>query len=132
MVPRAQAWQHAYALHVLIQCEADHARLTASARQCRASKADAAARLGAQRASEWSRAADLCEQAARMVEDAGADGDDKARRRLLAGCQHQTMMIALGSVIPAVAESSAEDLQRTLQEIDEEPSQLPEVTDHYL
>jgi len=59
-----------------------------------------------------------------MVEDAWADGDDdgddKAQRRLLAGCQHQTMMIALGSVITAVAESSAEDLQRTLQETDEE------------
>lgn len=114
MVPRAQAWQHAYALHVLIQCEADHARLTAAARQCRASMADATARLGAQRAGEWSRAADLCEQAAQMVEDAGAASDDKARRRLLAGCQHQTMMIVLGSVIPAVAETSAEDLQRTL------------------
>jgi hypothetical protein len=48
-----------------------------------------------------------------------------------ASVQHQTMMIALGSVIPAVAESSAEDLQRALREIDEEPSQLPEVIVHY-
>jgi hypothetical protein len=47
-----------------------------------------------------------------MAEDGGATADDKARRRLLAGCQHQTMIIALGSVIPGVAESSAEDLQR--------------------
>ena len=89
MVPRAQAWQHAYALNVIVQCEADHARLTAAASQCRASIADAAARLGAQRACEWSRAADLCDQAARMVEDAGAIGDDKARRRLLAGSNWQ-------------------------------------------
>ncbi|MFY9929221.1 MAG: hypothetical protein WAK82_14550 [Streptosporangiaceae bacterium] len=37
MVPRAQAWQHAYALDVLVQCEADHARLTAASHQCRAS-----------------------------------------------------------------------------------------------
>ncbi|MFY9929222.1 MAG: hypothetical protein WAK82_14555 [Streptosporangiaceae bacterium] len=57
-----------------------------------------------------------------MVKDAGAIGDDKARWRLLAGCQHQTMMIALGSVIPGVAESSTEDLQHTLREIDEETS----------
>jgi hypothetical protein len=120
MVPRAEAWQHAYALHVLVQCEANHARLKAAGRECRAGLADAAAKLGAQRAQEWSRAADLCEQAARMVEEAEAIGDDKARRRLLAGCQHQTMMIALGSVIPAVAESSAEDLRRALREIDEE------------
>lgn len=132
MVPRAQAWQHAYALHVLVQCEADHARLTAAGRQCRASMADAVAWLGAQRASEWSRAANLCDQAARMAADAGAIGDDKARRRLLAGCQHQTMIIALGSVIPAVAESSAEDLQQALREIDEEPPELSEVMAHYV
>ena len=124
MVPRAQAWQHAYALNVLVQCEADHARLTAAARQCRAGIADTAARLGAQRACEWSRAADLSEQAARMVGDAGAISDDKARRRLLASCQHQTMMIALGSVIPAVAESSADDLRHALREIDEEGASL--------
>jgi hypothetical protein len=127
MVPRAQAWQHAYALHVLVQCEADHARLTAAARKCRAGITDAAARLGAYRAREWSRAADLCEQAARMVEDAGAIGDDKARRRLLAGCQHQTMMIALGSVIPAVAESSAEDLRRALREAEDLRRALREI-----
>jgi hypothetical protein len=35
MVPRSEAWQHAYALHVLGACDADHARLTAAARQCR-------------------------------------------------------------------------------------------------
>lgn len=127
MVPRAQAWQHAYALHVLVQCEADHARLTAAARKCRAGITDAAARLEAYRAREWSRAADLFEQAARMVEDAGAIGDDKARRRLLAGCQHQTMMIALGSVIPAVAESSAEDLCRALREAEDLRRALREI-----
>ena len=100
--------------------DADYARLTAAAHPCLVGGAAAAARLGTQRASERSRAADLYDQAVRMVEDAGAIGDDKARRRLLAGCQQQAMMmIALGSVTPAVAESSAEDLRRALQEIDE-------------
>jgi hypothetical protein len=37
------------------------------------------------------------------------------------------MMIALGSVIPSVTESSAEDLQHALHQIDEEPSELSEV-----
>jgi hypothetical protein len=55
-----------------------------------------------------------------MVEDAGAVGDGKARRRLVASCQHEGMVIALG-VIPGVAENSAADLIETLREIDEEP-----------
>jgi hypothetical protein len=52
MVPRAQAWQHAYALHVLVQCEADHARLAAAGRQCRAGMADASA-MPARSAARW-------------------------------------------------------------------------------
>ena len=121
VVPRYHAWQHLYALLVLIHCEADHARLMAAARQCRAEVADPQARLWEERIAELSHAADLCEQAAKMVEDAGAVSDDKARRRLLAGCDHQAMMITVGSAIPAVAESSTEGLCRALEEIDEEP-----------
>jgi hypothetical protein len=57
MVPRSQAWQHLYALLVLIHCEADHARLMAAARQCRAEVADPRARLWEERIAELSRAA---------------------------------------------------------------------------
>jgi cytochrome c553 len=117
--PRAQAWQHAYALLVLIHCDADYPRLAAAARRCRAEIADSEAPLGEERVTELSRAADLCEQAAKMVADAGAVSDDQARRRLLAVCHHQTMMITLGSAIPAVAESSTEELRRALEEINE-------------
>jgi hypothetical protein len=122
MVPRAEAWQHAYALDVLVELDADHARLTATASNCR----QEAARKHPRKIRNWmrqdlSRAADLCEQAARMVEDAGAVGDDKARRRLLAGCQHESIMNSLGNAIPSIAESSAEDYQRTLREIDGGP-----------
>jgi hypothetical protein len=56
-----------------------------------------------------------------MGEDAGAVSDDKARRRLLAGCDHHALMITVGSAIPAVAEFSREGLCRALEEIDEEP-----------
>jgi hypothetical protein len=115
MVPRSHAWQHVYALLVLVHCEADYARLAAAARQCRAEIADSEAPLGKERVTELSRAADLCEQAATMVADAGAASDDQARRRLLAGGDHQTMVITLGSVIPAVAESSTEELCRHLR-----------------
>ncbi len=121
MILRSQAYQHVYALLVLVYCEADYARLTAAARYCRAESNGLQGQLWEDRIAELSRAADLCEQAAKMVEDAGAVGDDKARRRLLAGCDHETMVITVGSAIPAVAESSADGLCRALEEIDEEP-----------
>lgn len=56
-----------------------------------------------------------------MVQDAGAAGDDKARRRLMACCQREVEMITLGNVFPSIAESSAQHYQRAIQEINEEP-----------
>jgi hypothetical protein len=64
---------------------------------------------------------DLYEQAAQMVQDAGAAGDDKARRRLMACCQGEVEVITLGNVFPSIAESSAQHYQRAIQEINEEP-----------
>jgi hypothetical protein len=54
-----------------------------------------------------------------MIEGAGALDDDGARRRLVAACEHETMVIAIG-VIPGVAAESAAKLAETLREIDEE------------
>ena len=113
MIPREQAWQDAYAMNVLVHCDGQYARLKAAAGKCRAS-ISARPHL----ARELARAADLCELAARMVEDAGAYGSDKARRRLVAVCQHETMMVALGNAIPGVAADSSDDLRRTLRDID--------------
>jgi hypothetical protein len=118
MVPRAEAWQHGYALRVLVQCNGDHSRLAAAARQCQEKMTGKA--HDAQRAREWSRAADLCERAAHMVAEAGAVEDDKARRRLVAACQHETMIIAMGA-IPEAVEQSRQALLETMREIDQEP-----------
>jgi hypothetical protein len=121
MLPRSEAWQHAYALYLLVDLDADHARLTAAASKCREEAAKPQQRRNlAWIARELSRAVDLCEQAARMVEDAGATEDDTARRRLLAGCRHETEMLSLGNALPSVAESAAEDYQRAQREIDRE------------
>jgi hypothetical protein len=68
LILKAEAWQHAYAMNVLVDCDGDDARLLAAGQHCRddmTGKAHPAKRLR-----ELSRAADLCEQAARMVEDA--------------------------------------------------------------
>ena len=53
-----------------------------------------------------------------MIEGAGAADDEKARRRLVAACQHESTVIAIG-VLPGVAANSAAALAETLRKIDE-------------
>jgi hypothetical protein len=107
-------------MNILVDCDGDHARLLAAAREC---EAEAARRApgSPHRAREWARAVDLCTMAAAMVEGAGGHHDDKARRRVVASCRHETTMMALGS-IPSVAESSAQDLIEHLAVIDAQPA----------
>jgi len=107
-------------MQVLVKCNGDHARLTAAAGQCREDLARKAPPPGSPHAQALSRGADLCDQAARMIEDAGAVDNNKARRRLVASCEHEGIVIALG-IVPGVAENSAAELIETLREIDEEP-----------
>jgi hypothetical protein len=117
LLPRAEAWQHAYAMWVVVGCDGDRGRVVAAAERCREKARGTPA--GSHKVRTLSRAADLCDQAAGMIEGAGAVGDDKARRRLLASCEHQTRVIAIG-VLPGVAEDSARRLAEMLREIDEE------------
>lgn len=112
MVPRSQVWQHSYAQYAVVTFDGDHARLKEAARQ---SLAEIPAKP--HWASQLSRAADICEQAARMVEDAGGVYDDKARRRLVAICEHETTNALLGLFAP----STIKELRRTLRDIDREP-----------
>jgi hypothetical protein len=111
LVPRSEAWQHAYAMHLLVSCDGDHARLTATAERCREDLAAESAKRpgGSEHGRALSRAVDLCNQAAQMVEGAGAVDDDKARRRLVASCRHEGHVIAF-SGIPGMAEDSAAEL----------------------
>ncbi|QYC40388.1 hypothetical protein Nocox_13860 [Nonomuraea coxensis DSM 45129] len=60
-----------------------------------------------------------------MVEQASAIGDDKARRRLAASCEHETTVMALG-VVPEGVEDSARELVDKLAVIDAEPGPSPE------
>jgi hypothetical protein len=112
MVSRSQWWQHNYAQYAITLFYGDHARLKAAARQSLADISDKPHWAG-----QLSRAADICEQAARIVEDAGGVYDDKARRRLVAICEHETTNAALGLFAP----STIKELRRTLKEIDREP-----------
>jgi hypothetical protein len=120
MLPRSEAWQEAYAGWVFIELGADHARLLAAGAKCRQDAAAVAAgrdpggQVGDREwwAAELSRAADLCEQAAQMMERAGAVDDDKVRRQLLAACEYEASMNSLGNVIPSFAEAAAGKLRR--------------------
>ena len=118
LVPRSEAWQHAYAIRVLVGCDGDLSRLTAAIHKLREDGSNA--EPGSWRAERMSRAVDLCEQAIEMVKAAGAVDDNKARRRLVAACEHESMVIAIG-VIPGVAEESAARLAETFRGIDQEP-----------
>ena len=117
MIPGDEAWQHAYAMRTLVSLAGDRGRLIVAAQKLRQDARNATAGSARQRA--MSRGADLCDQAIAMVEGAGAVEDDKARRRLVAACEHEGTVIAIG-VIPGVAESSAAELAETLREIDDE------------
>jgi hypothetical protein len=144
-VDRSQAWQDAYTHCLLEAVDADLARTRAAAEYYRAKLTVAGTirhTIGVSRARRpgglrqalgaWSprqlheirqvqqRALDLCEQAARIVIDAGADADDITRRRLLAGTRHATTMLALGTVIPQIAQDSTDRLTDELGALDDE------------
>ena len=108
-------------MRVLIECEGDHARLTAVRETCSA-RQDAAHQDVARRG--WSRAVDLCDQALRMVEGARAIDDDKARRLLVAVCQYETSKTALG-IIDGFAQDSARELTETLRELGATMADVP-------
>jgi hypothetical protein len=62
--------------------------------------------------------ADLCKRASILVKESESTDDDKARRRLLAGLDHQATADILG-FIPGVEENSAQQLVERLKEIEE-------------
>lgn len=62
--------------------------------------------------------ADLCKRAAAVVKESGATDDERSRRRLLAGLDHQATADILG-FIPGVEEDSAQQLVERLNEIED-------------
>ena len=121
-IPRSEAWQQSYSMHLLVNCEADHARLLAARELCAARLLDAYRAEQPQQA--WSRAVDLCDQALRMIEGAGAANDERIRRILLAVCQYETSKTALG-FIPGVVQDSARTLTEELRDIGATMADVP-------
>ncbi|MFJ1584190.1 hypothetical protein ACIOC1_12830 [Streptomyces sp. NPDC088197] len=114
MLSHAEAVQIVHAQLVLIALGADLGRLQTTARTCYRTAVDARLERP-EDARAYARAADLCERAARLVVDAGAAGDDRARRRLLAVAEHDTA-VATGAVDPEVADRARRVLESALSE----------------
>ena len=142
MVDRQQAWRELYARLLIEQVDADVTRLGEAEQVCRDELADThrpehweriyqvRLRAGDPTAEEvltpqgqreirevWECALDLCAQAVRMVREAGAGADETARQRFLAGLKHKNTVDVLGP-IRGVAQDSAEELTRRLEELD--------------
>lgn len=120
MVAHAKAVQINYAQLLIVECDADFERIRAAGRASQQAAADHQSNHP-ERARQDARAADLCERAAQVVLDAGAAGDDRKRRRLLAYCTYTTTVSTLGAMAPSIAEDAQRDFEQTLQEIDAEP-----------
>jgi hypothetical protein len=121
-IPRSEAWQQSYSMLLLVNCEADHARLLAARERLAARVRDAASTEEPHQA--WSRAVDLCDQALRMIEGAGAVNDERIRRILLAVCQYETSKTSLG-FIPGVVQSSARTLTEELRAVGATMADVP-------
>lgn len=71
-------------------------------------------------------AADLADNAAARVRDAGAEHDRKGRARLIAATEYTATTDIIGAFLPAdVHRQRATDLADTLGEIDQQPDTHP-------
>jgi len=120
MVASSEGWRDYYARYLIQDLDADLARITSvrdwartELPQARPSRPDSN-HFGQD---EWAIAIELCDRAATMIREAGADQDPYARRRLLAGINSALMTQTLG-MIPSVAQDVAADLIAELQQID--------------
>ncbi len=86
-IPRSETWQLRYSMDLLGECDGDHTRILAARNGCVEHQNEASINHQNEMAECWSRAVDLCDQALRMIEGAGAVTDDKARRLLTTICK---------------------------------------------
>jgi hypothetical protein len=107
---------------LLAACDGDHARLLAARERCAARERESGIADEPHRV--WSRAVDLCDQALRVIEGAGAVNDERTRRILVAVCHYETSKSSLG-FIPGVIETSVRALTEELREIGATMADVP-------
>ena len=120
MVPRREAWRDYYARYLLNELDADLARVGAVADEYGAELIRLASDRDLQEGLPALRecALDLAERADRVVRTVGADVDDKARQRLLAGTDQWLTVQTLGGFFPGIDRDSARTLIERLDDID--------------
>jgi len=119
LIPRSEAWQQSYSMRLLRECNGDKTRLLGARQECVKRQNESYGR-GRE---VWSRAADLCDQAVRMIEGNGAVTDDKARRILIAVCEYENMKTSLGLLCSH--EDLARDLTEALRELSATMEDVP-------
>jgi hypothetical protein len=88
MVTTAVGWRDFYARHLLVRLGADVERVAGVCAWAQQELPKAPASVPGSHVfgrSEWAMAVELCERARGMIQEAGAERDPFARRRLLAG-----------------------------------------------
>jgi hypothetical protein len=115
-VSRPDALREAYVRRLVLNLDGDHARILAAGRALEQELTDRV-ELDEEARRCWRLGVDLCHRAAKVIEEAGADTDDAARQRLLAGVRHRETVDIFG-VLPQVRERSAQWLIDALGEID--------------
>jgi hypothetical protein len=113
MVRPAEAWRGYYARTLVEKLDADVARISAVHKwAARKRRITPRPRRGpnAFGRDDWACAVDLCQRGLAIVREAGADRDDFAKRRLLAGLSHALNVETLGPV-PGNAQALIDELQ---------------------
>jgi hypothetical protein len=109
-IPRSEAWQLSYALHLLTGLGAEAGRLAAVRAECTSRCVRTDQHKGAVGRRAWSRAAGLCDQALRMIEGITAANGDLGLPLLAAVAEHDTSVVAFG-----IWEGMTEDADRELR-----------------
>ncbi|CPW67327.1 hypothetical protein [Mycobacteroides abscessus] len=117
MVSRSEAFRDLYAHLLLEDLRADPSRIDAlRSKVLRSRKRSSSAEADA----IWGIAAELCERARLIIDEAGAADDMQARARLLAGTKHLNRSGVLGQFVPELQRELDAELAQELNAIESE------------
>lgn len=121
VIDRREYLMNVYAQGLLLHVGADLTRLTALADEARRRSRDRTRwKRPKQHVGAEAVAAELAETAAHVIREAGADTDEKSRRRLLAAADYQHTEETFAAFLGASAAQNPDDLAEELDRIDEE------------
>jgi hypothetical protein len=123
-IPRSEAWQLSYAMHLVNDLDGDAARIAAARAECTSRCVRTDLREGAAGRRAWSRAAGLCDEALRMIEGITVAKSPMGPPLLKAVSEHDTMVVALG-IVAGIAEDADRDLRDAVRAAGARMSDIP-------